>query len=62
MESLIQGHLDEEPDRAMTRAEWEAIAEDSAKKESDARELLRLKKKDEEDKMHAKAKARAIPG
>ena len=40
MESLIQGHFDEEPDRAMTRAEWDAIAQDSAKKASDARELL----------------------
>ena len=48
MESLIQGHFDAEPDRAissMTRAEWDAIASDSAKKASDARELLRLKKK-----------------
>ena len=35
------------------RAEWEAIAEDSAKKASDARELLRLKKK-EEDELKAK--------
>ena len=59
-ESLIQGHFDEEPDRAMTRAEWKAIAEDSAKKASDARELLRLKKK-EEDEMRAKAKALVIP-
>ena len=60
MESLIQGHFDEEPDRAMTRAEWDAIAQDSAKKASDARELLRLKKK-EEDEMRTKAKALAIP-
>ena len=60
MESLITGHFDEEPDRAMTRAEWEAIAEDSAKKAPDARELLRLKKK-EEDEMRAKAKALVIP-
>ena len=44
MDSLIQGNFDEEPGRAMTRAEWDAIAEDSAKKASDARELLRLKK------------------
>ena len=36
MESLIQGHFDEKPDRAMTRAEWDAIASDSAKKASDA--------------------------
>ena len=41
MESLIQGHFDEEPDRAMTRAEWDAVAEDSVEKASDARELLR---------------------
>ena len=31
-ESLVKGHFDEDPDRAMTRAEWEAIAVDSAKK------------------------------
>ena len=49
MEPLIQGHFDEEPDRAMTRAEWEAVASDSAKKASDARELLRLKKKEEDE-------------
>ena len=41
MESLIQAHFDEDPDRAMARAEWGAIAVDSAKKASDARELLR---------------------
>ena len=40
LESLFKGHFDEEPDRAMTRLEWVAIAEDSAKKASDARELL----------------------
>ena len=60
MESLITGHFDEKPDRAMMRAEWEAVAEDSAKKASDACELLRLKKK-EEDEMRAKAKALVIP-
>ena len=54
MESLATGHFDEEPDRVLKRAEWEAIAEDSAKKASDARELLRLKKK-EEDELKAKA-------
>ena len=58
MESLIQGHLDEEPDRAMTRAEWVAIAQDSSKKASDAHEFLRLKKK-EEDELREKAKAKA---
>ena len=38
MESLVKGHFDEDPDRTMTSAEWEAIAEDSAKilKASDA--------------------------
>ena len=41
-------------DSAMTRAEWEAIAEDSAKKAAHARELLRLKTK-EEDELRAKA-------
>ena len=59
MESLVKGHFDEDPDRAMTRAEWEAIAVDSAKKASDARELLRLKK-NEEDAIRAKAIA-ALP-
>ena len=54
MESLVKGHFDADPDRAMTRAEWETIAEDSAKKASDARELVRLKKK-EEDELKAKA-------
>ena len=44
----------------MTRSEWEAIAQDSAKKATDARELLRLKKK-EEDELRAKAKALAAP-
>ena len=39
----------------MTRSEWEAIAHDSAKKAADARELLRLKK-NEEDDIRAKAK------
>ena len=34
MESLVKGHFDEDSDRAMTRAEWEAIAEDSAKNAS----------------------------
>ena len=53
MDSLVRGHFDEDPDRTMTRAEWEAIAEDSAKKAADARELLRLKKK-EEDEQRAK--------
>ena len=60
MESLIQGHFDDEPDRALTRAEWDAIAVDSAKKESDTRELFRLKKK-EEGEMRTKAKALVIP-
>ena len=35
MESIIQWHLDEDPGRAMTpmpRAEWDAVAVDSAKK------------------------------
>ena len=36
MESLVWGHFDEDPDRAMTRSEWEAIARDSAKKAADA--------------------------
>ena len=56
MESLVKGPFDEDPDRAMARSEWEAVAEDSAKKASDARELLRLKKK-EEDELKARAKA-----
>ena len=58
MESLIRGHFDEEPDRALTRDERDAIARDSAKKASDAREFLRLQKK-EEDELRAKAKAKA---
>ena len=58
MESLVRGHFDEEPDRALTRDEWDAIARDSAKKASDAREFLRLKKK-EEDELREKAKAKA---
>ena len=49
METLVRGHFDEDPDRAMARAEWEAIPEDSAKKAADARELLRLTKKEEEE-------------
>ena len=44
----------------MTRSEWEAIAQDSAKKAADARELPSLKKK-EEDELRAKAKAIAAP-
>ena len=62
MESLIQGHFDEDPDRAMARAEWDAIdiAVDSAKKASDARQLLRLEKK-EEGELRVKAKALVIP-
>ena len=44
----------------MTRTEWEAIPVDSAKKEADvaadARELLQLKKT-EEDELRSKAKA-----
>ena len=62
MESHVKGHFDEDPDRAMTRSEWEAIAQDSAKKAADARdrELLRLKKK-EEDELRAKAKALTAP-
>ena len=54
MESLIQGHFLEEPDRAMTRAEWDVIAVDSAKEALDARKLHRLKKK-EEDELRAKS-------
>ena len=54
MGSLVRGHFDEDPDRTMTRAEWEAIAEDSAKKAADACELLCLKKK-EKDELRAKA-------
>ena len=42
-ESLVKGYFDEDLDLAMPRSEWEAIAEDSAKKTSDALELLRLK-------------------
>ena len=53
MESLIKGHFDEDPDHTMTRAKWEAIAEDSAKKASDAQELLCLKK-NKEDVIQAK--------
>jgi hypothetical protein len=49
----------EDPDRAMTRAEWEAIAEDSAKKAADARELLRLKK-NEEDALRAYSELRLL--
>ena len=45
IESLVKGHFDEDPDCAMTRAESAAIAIDSAKKASDAGELLRLEKK-----------------
>ena len=60
MESIVKGHFDDDPDRAMTRAEWEAIAEDSANKASDAQELLRLKK-NEEDAIRAKAIAAAPP-
>ena len=63
MEFLIQGHFDEDPDRAMTRAdsaEWDAIAVDSAKKASDTRELLQLKKK-EDDELRANTNAVAIP-
>ena len=44
----------------MTRSEWEALAQDSVKKESDARKLLRLKKK-EEDEIRANAKTLVIP-
>ena len=47
-------------DRTMTTSEWEAIAQDSAKKAADARQLLRLKKK-EEDGLRANAKALAAP-
>ena len=60
IESLVRGHFDEDPDRAMTRAEWEAIAVDSAKKAADARELLRLKK-NEEDAIRARANAAQPP-
>ena len=59
-ESLVRGHFDEDPDRAMMRAEWEAITEDSAKKAADAREMLRLKKY-EEDALQAKAIAAQPP-
>ena len=58
--SLVQENFDEGPGRAMTRSEWEAIAEDSAKSASDALELLRPKKK-EEGELRAKAKALATP-
>ena len=34
-ESLTRGQFDEDPDRAMASAEWEAIAEDSAKEAAD---------------------------
>ena len=47
MESLVKGHFDGDPDRAMTRAEWGAIAVDSAKNAADARGLLRFKKNEE---------------
>ena len=60
MESLVNGHFDEDPDRAMTRTEWEAIAADSAKKAADARELLRLKK-NEEDTIRARVIAAQPP-
>ena len=56
LESLVEGHFNADPDRAMTRSEWEAIVQDSAKKAADARELLH-----EEDKMREKAKAVAAP-
>ena len=49
MESLVKGHFDEDPDRAMKRSEWEAIAEDSAKKASDTHELIRIKTKEEDE-------------
>ena len=39
----------EDPDRVLTRAEWAAIDVDLAKKASDARELLWLKKKQENE-------------
>ena len=61
MESLVKGHFDEDPDRAMTRSKWEDIAEDSAKKASDSRELLRFKKKEEEGACRANAEANAPP-
>ena len=60
MESLGKGHFDEDPDHAMTRPAWAAIAQDSAKKAADTRELLRLKKK-EVDEIREKAKAIAAP-
>ena len=60
MESLVEGHFDEDPDRAITRSEWEAIVQDSAKKAADTRELLRLKKK-EKDELRAKVRALAAP-
>ena len=44
----------------MTRSEWEAIAQDAAKKAADAHELLRLKKK-EEGGPRAKAKSITAP-
>ena len=52
--------FDEDPDHTMTRSEWEAKAQDSAKKTADARELLGLKKK-EQDELRAKAKALTAP-
>ena len=57
---MVRGHFDEDPDRAMTRAEWEVIAQDSAKKAADERELLRIKKK-EEDELKAEAIAAQAP-
>ena len=46
IESLIQGHFDEDPDRATLSVEWDTIAVDSAQKAPAARKLLQLKKKE----------------
>ena len=61
MESLVRGHFDEDPDRAMTRAEWEAIAKDSAKKAADACELLRLKNAVEDEQRNKAIAAQLTP-
>ena len=60
MESFVKGHFDEDPDGAITRAEWKALAEDSAKTASDARGLLCLKK-NEEDTIQDRAIAAQPP-
>ena len=57
-EPLGKGPFAGAPDRAITSSECEAIAQDSAKKAADARELLRLKNK-EEGELRANAKSLA---